>query len=64
LADCRAKGGVSINRFIYQLLTTELNLLTVFWVPLIPKPKKAVKIPAVRHTHRHVFFLPLVRQRK
>ncbi|MCT6999652.1 hypothetical protein, partial [Salmonella enterica] len=38
LAVCRATYAVELMRLIYQLLTIQLNRLTVFWVPLLPKP--------------------------
>lgn len=39
LAVCRATYAVELMRLIYQLLTIQLNRLTVFWVPLLPKPQ-------------------------
>ncbi|EHQ1784542.1 DDE-type integrase/transposase/recombinase [Salmonella enterica] len=38
LAVCGAKDAVDLNRLIYLLLTIQLNHLTVFLVPLLPKP--------------------------
>ena len=39
LAVCRATYAVELKRLIYLLLTIQLNRLTVFWVPLLPKPR-------------------------
>lgn len=50
LAVCGAKDAVDLNRLIYLLLTIQLNRLTVFWVPLLPK-SLSIACWLVKKTH-------------
>lgn len=48
------KDAVDLNRLIYLLLTIQLNRLTAFWVPLLPKPLIQILAAVAEAEHERI----------